>query len=206
MEKLRRLIERPFGELLFSSAVVIGDGATERSFLPPLIRQALGIRAHGVCVVDPGSMKSEYAIAVVKFANLVGIPWLLFSDSDDDGRSAANSLVGAHGRGDSNLIVWIRNEAGDGQEFEATEGMMLKFDAELCKVACAALGFAGDDADILAYMGSKKGSIGRFLADELRSRHVGALDVGRTGDCWPRPIHELLDKLGTLLPPPEARP
>ena len=53
MEKLKRLAERPFGEILFASAIVVGDGATERGFLPPVLRHALGAKAHGVCVIDP---------------------------------------------------------------------------------------------------------------------------------------------------------
>jgi putative ATP-dependent endonuclease of OLD family len=62
MEKLKRQVERLFGELLLASAIVIGDGATERAF-----------------------------------ANLVGIPWLLFADDDDNGRKAAADLVKEQG-------------------------------------------------------------------------------------------------------------
>ena len=44
MEKLKRMVERPFGELLFASIVVVGDGATERALLPVLIRQCSALR------------------------------------------------------------------------------------------------------------------------------------------------------------------
>ena len=103
MEKLKRLVERPFGELLFAGAVVVGDGATERAFLPPVISHALGSRANGVCVIDPGSLGDPLAHAAVKFAKLVGIPWLLFSDSDSPGLHAARRLA----EGDESRIVWI---------------------------------------------------------------------------------------------------
>ena len=50
MEKLKRLAERPFGDLLFASAIVVGDGATERAFLPVVLHEALGPLAHGISV------------------------------------------------------------------------------------------------------------------------------------------------------------
>ncbi|MEK8228708.1 TOPRIM nucleotidyl transferase/hydrolase domain-containing protein [Oerskovia sp. M15] len=93
MEKLKRLAERPFGEILFASAIVVGDGATERGFLPPVLRQALGAKAHGVCVIDPESMSTPTALAVAKFANTVGTPWFIFADSDPAGVAAVKALA-----------------------------------------------------------------------------------------------------------------
>lgn len=92
MEKLRRLVERPFGELLFSSCVVIGDGATERAFLPVALRYALGGKSHGITVVDPGSLANELASAAVKFSQMTNTPCFIFADSDEDGVTAVASL------------------------------------------------------------------------------------------------------------------
>jgi putative ATP-dependent endonuclease of OLD family len=93
MEKLRRLVERPFGELLFSSCIVIGDGATERAFLPAALRHALGAKAHGVTVVDPGSLSNDLAAAAVKYAAMTKTPCFIFADSDDDGLDAVSKLL-----------------------------------------------------------------------------------------------------------------
>jgi putative ATP-dependent endonuclease of OLD family len=168
MEKLRRLVERPFGELLFATAVVLGDGATERSLIPPLARHRLGIRAHGLCVVDPGSMASEHAIAVVKFAKLVGIPWILVADSDEQGLKAAQRLISDHGNGDARHVVWVPGDPGEGHD-GATEQMFIDHDREVCESACRQLGWE-DGADLLSFMKGKKGVLGRLLAAELISR------------------------------------
>ena len=192
MERLRRLVERPFGELLFSSAVVLGDGSTERALLPPLLAHRLGHRAHGVTCVDPGSMGGQLAVAVVKFCELVRIPWFLFADSDEAGRTDANRIIGEHGGGDMNHVVWVGEEAG-----AATEKMFLEFDEGLTRRACTTLGVVAD-APLLSFMKKKKGAIGRVLAETLMEEYPWP--VGSTEDSpWPEPIVELISKLETAL-------
>lgn len=218
MEKLRRLVERPFGELLFATAVVLGDGATERALIPPLARHRLGARAHGLCVVDPGSLASEHAIAVVKFANLVGLPWILVADSDEQGRLHAQRLVDEHGDGDASHVVWVPGEPGDGHD-GATEQMFIDHDREVCEAACRVLGLE-DGADLLVFMKRKKGALGRLLAAELIAsrpwpcppaesaagdppdgdRGDGAGDPQPPGAGWPAPLVELMGWLDQALP------
>ena len=89
-EKLKRSVERPFGEVLFAHAIVVGDGASERGFLPHLLRHALGHSAAGVCVVNPEGMSQ--ALPFVKYAEAAGIPCVLFCDCDDAGRKDAQKL------------------------------------------------------------------------------------------------------------------
>ena len=204
MEKVRRLIERPFGELLFASAVIIGDGATERALLPPLVRHALGGRAHGVCVVDPGSMASDYAIAVVKFAQLLQLPWVLFSDSDSSGAAAARNIVNSHAAGDETRIIWVPSEPVDGGPGAATERMFLDFDEDLCAAACAVMGYDQDRHQLLDFMTSHKGVIGRLLAAELIARHTWTRVDDGADECWPSPVHSLIAKLDELLPTREV--
>ena len=201
MEKLRRLVERPFGELLFASAVVIGDGATERALLPPLVRNALGNRAHGICIVDPGSMNSDHAVAVVKFANLIGIPWVVFCDSDASGVTAARRLVKDHGSGDDSRVIWVPSEPVDGgKSGSATERMFFDFDPELCAAACATIGFEPREFDLLAFMVANKGVIGRLLAVELLARFPWPSDPQKTEAQWPLPLCKLIAKLDEVLP------
>jgi putative ATP-dependent endonuclease of the OLD family len=199
LEKLKRLVERPFGELLFSSAILLGDGATERALLPPILRHVFDERVHGLCVVDPGSMASDHAIAIVKFAKLVMVPWLLFSDSDSSGRTAAMRLVNDHGGGDMDRIVWVPAEctsSASGKSGGATERMFLDFDEDLCKAACTQLGWDSKTVDLLSFMCSSKGTIGRFLAAELVLRYPW----DATKANWPPALCDLVAKLGRILP------
>ncbi|WP_240691976.1 hypothetical protein [Arthrobacter sp. CAU 1506] len=131
MEKLRRLVERPFGELLFSSCVVIGDGATERAFLPVALRHALGGKSHGITVVDPGSLSNELASAAVKFSQMTNTPCFIFADSDDDGLTAVGSLQAMNAAQPPD-VVWINGTDGLGNPVPgAIETMLMTFDEEM---------------------------------------------------------------------------
>lgn len=190
MEKLKRLVERPFGELLFASAIVIGDGATERAFLPIVIRHTLGARAHGVCVIDPESMKSDLARASVKFAKLVGIPWVLFSDNDGPGKADAQSLLDDHSSKGSEQVVWvISDKAGETAEGSAIERMLTDFDEQLCRDACLEVRPDLDEtAPTMEILGRVKGSIGSALARKLIEKHPD-------GTKWPTSLRKLIEHL-----------
>lgn len=195
MEKIRRTVERPFGELVFASAVVLGDGATERALIPALARHCYGSRAQGLCVVDPGSMGAGLAAAVLKFANLVGLPWLLFADSDEKGRRSAEKLVRRYGREGVDHIVWIGTPDDDGRE-KATEHMMLKSHLNLCRDVCLDLGYdgSGGERSLLKFMKNHKGTIGSLLATELIKSHPWQTEA----EQWPVPLRELMNRLGTI--------
>lgn len=193
MEKLKRLVERPFGELLFASAVVIGDGATERAFLPPVIRHALGHRAQGVCIIDPGSLGSDLAHAAVKFAKLTKIPWLLFCDSDAQGQADAQKLVDDHADGDQSHIVWIEGENSDTKSYGAIEHMMICFDEELCRQACMLVRPSLDATkSAQALLKSFKGSVGPALARLLIEEYLDQ-------ETWPSSLQALISRLESLL-------
>jgi putative ATP-dependent endonuclease of OLD family len=191
MEKLKRTIERPFGELLFASAVVIGDGATERALLPPLIRHALGSLGDGVVVIDPFSMGNESAIAAVKFAELTEIPWFLFADGDENGRKAVNTLT--QGRSLTNLdgsgrVILVH-------ESDATEAMLVEHDSAVCRAALNALSVESHEAtDLVVLLKQHKGAVGRFLASSL-------IDASEEVAGWPGPIVTLVNSLRRALAP-----
>ncbi|MFC8733856.1 ATP-dependent endonuclease [Luteimicrobium sp. NPDC057192] len=194
LEKLKRLVERPFGELLFASAIVLGDGATERALLPPLLRHALGSRVHGVCVVDTGSLESELATAVVKFARLANLPVVVFADSDEPGRRGVERL-GL----DAPDVVWVSDTAAGGA---ATEQMLLDHDPELCNRACEAV-VRKPNESTLNCMKRHKGVMGRFLAQELVA--LGDWDAVRAdgSPIWPEPVRQLVRRLAEVLPLPK---
>ncbi len=196
MEKLKRLVERPFGELLFASAIVIGDGATERAFLPLVIRHALGSKkAHGVCVIDPGSMASPVAHAAVKFAKLVAIPWVLFSDSDGAGKADAQNLVGQHAEGDATHVVWIDSDGADGTVEGAFERMLVAFDEPMCRAACVEI---RPDLDVsqptIELLKKLKGSVGTELARRLIEQYDDPSQ-------WPSALRDLIGRVDAVLKP-----
>jgi len=195
MEKLKRLAERPFGEILFSSAIVIGDGATERALLPPLLRHALGTRAHGVCVIDPESMSSPVALAAAKFASLAHIPWFLFADSDPAGVSAVESLASAGGGGGAAGVVWVGqpDEDSDKGVSGAIEAMIVHFDLDLAKEACESVRpDLAPVSDVLSCLRKFKGTIGPTLADLFLDRHPDLTE-------WPDPLQQLVGQLEVSL-------
>lgn len=194
MEKLKRLAERPFGEILFASAIVVGDGATERGFLPPILRHALGAKAHGVCVVDPESMSTPTALAVAKFANAVGVPWFIFADSDPAGVAAVEAL--ARTGASPATVVWVgkADSAADKGVSGAIEAMIVDFDEDVGRAACERV---RPDlipvANVQSTMKDLKGSIGQTLADVLLERY----DSSAT---WPSPVQELVRAIDGALP------
>lgn len=186
MEKLKRLAERPFGEILFSSAIVVVDGATERGFLPPVIRRALGAKAHGVCVVDPESMATPTALAVAKFASAIGVPWFVFADGDQAGVTAVETLTTTGGT--PVAVVWSGkpDSAAAKGVSGAIEAMIVDFDEDVGKTACERV--RPDFAPVTSVhttMKKLKGSIGQTLAEVLLDRYD---DVA----TWPAPVQELV--------------
>ncbi|MET3808897.1 hypothetical protein ABIB25_005929 [Nakamurella sp. UYEF19] len=89
-EKIKRLVERPFGEILFAHGIVIGDGASERAFIPYLLSHAFGAGSAGICVVDPNGMTN--AKPPIKYAEAADIPCIVFLDGDSQGRKDEKSL------------------------------------------------------------------------------------------------------------------
>lgn len=186
MEKLKRLAERPFGEILFASAIVVGDGATERGFLPPLLRHALGTKAHGVCVVDPESMSTPTALAVAKFANAIGVPLFVFADSDPAGVAAVEALAATGSP--ASAVIWVGepDSASDKGVSGALEAMIVHFDEDVGRAACERL---RPDlipvVNVQSTLETLKGSIGPTLADVLLDRYDDAT-------TWPSPVQDLV--------------
>lgn len=190
METIKRLVERPFGELVFASAVIIGDGATERAFLPIAVRHALGHLAHGICVIDPESIAGPLATAAVKFAVLTATPWVLFADSDPAGVAAATTLTNDHGDGDTTRLVWIQGVDETGKPVPcAFETMMSTFDSELCWAACDDVRPDIDHSlPLLKALKKVKGSVGTALARRLIEKYPDSGD-------WPDSLKALLKRL-----------
>lgn len=184
MEKIRRLVERPFGELLFASSVVLGDGATERGFVPVVLRYALQHRSHGVATVDAGSLNGELAKAIVKFSAMTQMPCVVFADSDESGLIAVADLKSVAGTYPID-IIWINGRDDEGNPFPgAIEDMLLNFDEQLCERVCDRVrpGTSGNTKQRLKQI---KGSSGRFLAEELINTYPSVSD-------WPVSVQELV--------------
>lgn len=198
IEKLKRSVERPFGELLFARAVVIGDGATERAFLPVVLRDALGPLAHGVSVIDSAGMDRHVVQAVIKFARHVGIPVIVFADADEAGQQAVQSLLNDELLKESEVVCsGSQDPSGvNAERVGAIEQMMIAFAPEVCTAACTALNHeANDKSDLPRTMKRLKGSIGGVLASELVVRHPYCPE----STTWPKPLLDLVDRLREAL-------
>lgn len=188
MEKLKRLAERPFGELLFANAVVFGDGATERGFLPPILRHALGSMAHGICVIDPESMNAATAMAAVKFAAMAGLPCVVFADSDAPGIEAVSTLKAS---GHVHAVVWAGkpDQTSDTGYSGAIEAMLVDFDEATCRDACLLVRSSiNQGRPTLELMKDLKGSLGPTLAEVFLDKH-------KDQSKWPRPLQQLVNEL-----------
>ena len=193
MEKLKRKVERPFGDLLFARAIIIGDGATERAFLPPVLRDALGPLAHGISVIDSGGMFPDLIDPVIKFAKHVEVPLLVLADSDCAGKESVEKLID-----DKKLacdqVIW----SGSPEKGGAIERMMVEFDLELCQRTCYQFDPSAhkqNKTDIMSTMKGYKGSIGALLAQEF----VETYPYRETNQQWPAPLKELVEKISILL-------
>lgn len=200
MEKLTRLAERPFGELLFARAIVIGDGATERAFLPPILRAALGPLAHGISVVDSGGMDNQIVPAVIKLARHIEVPLVVFADADQAGRGRVANLVADGLLDESRDVVWADYTGAatsdrTKQASVAVERMMIDAAMDACIAACRSLGEnPRDEAEVLAAMKRHKGTIGAALAREFLAAYP-FVEVNR----WPEPLRRLTSVLAEQL-------
>lgn len=199
MEKLKRQVERPFGDLLFARAIVVGDGSTERAFLPLVLRDALGPLAHGISVVDSAGMDAPLVKAIIKFARHADIPIIVFADQDSAGTNAVKRLVKEKLVNDRKEVVWSGATSTDqtsSKHSAAIEMMILNASPSACEAACETLGNpVPDRGRLLPTMKKLKGSIGAVLAQEFVSRHPFASDK----DAWPEPLLRLVQLMSEHL-------
>ena len=201
MEKLKRLAERPLGDLLFAKAIVIGDGATERAFLPPVLREALGPMAHGISVIDSNGMNPDIVGAVIKFARHVDLPLQVLADRDSAGHKSVSRIVDDGKLDNDHEVIWVSrategHRIGDGGPSAALERMVIDFDLEVCRRACRSIGLNAprDKSDVFHLLKRNKGSLGGFLAGELVAAYPYNTDVQ-----WPEPLKELVQRLHNRL-------
>ena len=203
MQKLTRLAERPFGELLFASAIVIGDGATERAFLPPVLREALGALAHGISVIDSAGMNDQLVRAVIKFARHADVPLVVFADGDHAGRTRIGQLVDDGMLDEPREVVWTTRPSPTQPDQRrepsaAVEKMLIRAAMDVCEAACRALGETPEgEVEVFEAMKRHKGSIGAALAREL----VAARPIEEE-EAWPEPLRNLVNVLRQHLAPP----
>ena len=204
MEKLTRLAERPFGDLLFANAIVVGDGSTERAFLPPVLRDALGALANGISVIDSAGMNEPVVRSVIKFARHVEVPIVVFADADTAGRARIEKLVADGVLDETREVVWAigsasshtdRRTEGNG----ALERLLIDSAPDVCLAALESLGesIPTDTANLLGAMKKHKGKIGSALAREFLSARPNA-----QLDTWPEALRQLVDILRECLVEP----
>lgn len=175
-EKIHKYVERPFGELLFAGQLVIGDGASERGFIPHLLRAALGTRAGDICVVDPGNMSQ--ALPLIKYAEAADIPCVLFVDCDEQGHKDQAKLP------TSAVRVWA---TGDETEDGTLEEILVALDEEWVLERCEELlpSVTGTALERLKKLkGTYGGPIGQAFVDRFPCQ-----------DEWPLGLQQLVAAL-----------
>lgn len=175
-EKMKRFVERPFGEILFASGIIIGDGASERGFLPHIIRHALGADASGICVVDPGSLSQ--AKPIIDYAEAVQIPCILFVDCDDGGRKDEKNMPSYARR------IW---STGDKDTDGALEEILVEHNQDWVLETCRDL-LPSVDGTALERLKKLKGSYGSPLGKDFVRRFSTVAD-------WPIGFRNLIDSL-----------
>lgn len=132
--KVRRLVQRPFGDVLFARVVVLGDGATEAAALPVFARAEWGKDPGGLGAAFPevGGLRQPEVGHLIALLDDLRIPWVALVDGDQAGHKAVavweerleRSLNGA-----PEIVV-----LPDGQAFEAhlrAEGFIAHAEAGL---------------------------------------------------------------------------
>lgn len=205
--KVRRLVERPYGEVLFARLVIIGDGATERAGLPVFARAHWGgIEPEGKCVsiIDPGGLSQ--AAPVVKVLEDLGIAWLILADGDE---AAVRDLATIGERLDAPLDAASPNVVllPDGQAWEPyllAEGLREPMEKGIASLygATALDEFRSGgnrskldpDQLVLRFLNSRKGSHGRATAEAI----IAVLD-GNGRPTIPEKIRNLFERADELL-------
>ncbi|MCY3819139.1 MAG: AAA family ATPase [Gammaproteobacteria bacterium] len=93
--QFRRLVERPFGEIIFARALVLCDGSTDRYVLPTLLSGYFRCNPAGLGIsfVDCGPMNQPHTMSIIRAAHDLELPWLAFTDRDPAGIRALRSLI-----------------------------------------------------------------------------------------------------------------
>lgn len=205
--KVRRLVERPYGQVLFARLVIIPDGATERGALPVFARAYWnGTELEGKCVtmVDPESLANAHAL--VKLLEDLGIPWLLLADGDTAAKKALTRIGECVGRpldATSPEVVMLP----DGQSFESYllhQGLGPQIEQAISDLygPTALSDFRShggnssleEDALLLKFLKAKKGSYGQSVAEAI----VATNDA--TGSpTIPAKLRELFERADQLL-------
>lgn len=205
--KVRRLVERPYGEILFARLVIIGDGATERAGLPLFARAYWGgIEPEGKCVsiIDPGGLSQ--AAPLVKVLEDLGIAWLILADGDATAIKDLTTIgarLGAPLDATSTNVVMLPT----GQPWEhylLAEGLREPMENGIASLygatALADFRAAGRNSElesdelVLKFLNSHKGSHGRATAEAI----VAVID-GSGLPTIPGKMRELFERADELL-------
>ncbi len=204
--KLQRLAERPYGQVLFSRLVIIGEGATERAALPVFARAHWGIDAsgRGVTLVDAGSL-GNVAPLIGLLENL-GIPWLVLADGDKGGRDGIKAIK-RRLKGSATHIADRVVRLPDGQDFEEylvsqgfqsaiKQGIADLYGEEALAdfVTSSRMSTVDEGALLIKFLSKKKGTYGAAVAEAIVSTQNDM-----EGPLIPERIADLLNRADRLL-------
>ncbi|MEX0650653.1 MAG: TOPRIM nucleotidyl transferase/hydrolase domain-containing protein, partial [Actinomycetota bacterium] len=203
--KVRRLVERPYGQVLFAKLVVISDGATERGALPVFARvHWAGTEMEGKCVtlVDPQSLSQ--ADHLVRLLEKLGIPWLVLADGDaaaNQHLQAIGTLIGRAVDGTAPEVVQLKaGEAFEqclmscGVRAAIEQGIAAVSTADALANFKAQNAQLSDDELVLKFLTKHKGTYGAAVAEAM----AAVLDVDGN-PTMPTEVRELLGRADAIL-------
>lgn len=205
--KVRRLVLRPLGDVLFARLVVLGDGATEADALPVFARAHWGGRdpeGRGVAFPELESLGGNVAQALVPALEDLGIPWLALVDGDEQGQQAVTAWEARLGRSLDSAPEIVR--LADGHGFERclvaaghadriASGLKNAYGPEVLTSHATSIGRAEEDPKVLlAALKACKGTYGRPVAEALTAEPDAD---GRP--CMPGEVRQLFQRADTVL-------
>lgn len=204
--KLRRLAERPHGQVLFSRLVIIGDGATERAALPVFARAHWGMdpEAKGVTFVDPLSLGQ--APVLIGLLDDLGIPWLVLADGDRAARTALKRVASRLRRSSTYVMERVvalpdrqdfeRYLVGQGLESAIRQGVADLYGEDALSEfgRRSQEGLLDGDELLIRFLSKNKGTYGAAVAEAILSVESPA---GRP--AIPEAIDELLRRADRIL-------
>lgn len=191
IRKIERQVVNIRGEMFFSKMFVFCEGDTEELALPIFFHKRFKKTPAGMGLNFVGVGSWQNYLPFLRFAESFNIPWIIFSDAEDDVKNKVSSDITKSGT-ETGCVVFL----DDGNNFEK-QLIQDGFREEIKKIV-GNQGSELDDEELYNRMtksdGRKKVRYGRAIAEE----------IVQSGKKLPPKVAGLFDKIEEILNTPES--
>ena len=182
IRKIERRIIESKGEILFANVLIFFEGETENQALPIFFKEYFKQYPYemGINFVSVDGKKSYSPF--LNFAKSLNIPWIIFSDGEDDTIEEIRKKVDSS---EENLVVFL----DDGNNFEQ-QIIQDGFEDE-AKEAAKSLKLWREGSNILKIMETKK--------NKVEMGHMVAIKIIESEKDIPAKVKELFNKIENIL-------